>query len=57
MGFPNTTPVVYVECTVGGFYLHDRDAAPYTEILERLGKLALSQNESRKVISDLLKGL
>jgi transcriptional regulator with XRE-family HTH domain len=57
MRFPNTNPVVYVELLVGAFYLHDKDAAPYTAMLERLDRVALSQNDSRKLIGDLMKRL
>lgn len=57
MAFPNTKPVVHVELNPGAFYLHDDDVALYTETLDRLGKVALSQSESRKLISDLMKEL
>jgi transcriptional regulator with XRE-family HTH domain len=57
MGFPNTPPVVHVELAAGAFYVHNHDVAPYTAALERLALVALSQGDSRKLISDLLKGL
>jgi hypothetical protein len=57
MGFPNTGPVVHVELAAGAFFLHDRDAVPYTLTLAQLDEVALSQKDSRTVISDLLKEL
>jgi transcriptional regulator with XRE-family HTH domain len=57
MGFPSTKPVVHVELSPGSFYIHDDDVAPYTDALRRLDRLALSQGDSRKVISDLVKEL
>ena len=57
MRFPNTTPVVHVELSAGAFYVHNQDVAPYTVALERLDQIALSQGDSRKLISDLMKEL
>jgi hypothetical protein len=57
MGFPNTKPVIQIELTTGAFYVHDKDVAPYTAILKRLDRIALSQGDSRKLLSDLMKGL
>lgn len=57
MGFPNTKPVIHVELTMGAFYIHDQDVAPYTAVLERLDQVALSQSDSRKLIGGLMKGL
>ena len=57
MGFPNTTPVIHVELTAGAFYVHDQDVAPFTTILKRLDRVALSQGDSRKLIAGLMKGL
>lgn len=57
MGFPNTKPVVHVELSVGAFYVHEQDVAPYSELLGRLDRVALSQSDSRKLMDDLLKGL
>ncbi len=57
MAFPNTKPVVHVELASGAFFLHDDDVAHYTKTLDRLGKLALSRDESRKLISGLTKEL
>lgn len=57
MGFPNTKPVVNVELSVGAFYVHDQDVAPYTQMLSRLDRAALSQSDSRKLVSNLLEGL
>jgi hypothetical protein len=56
MGFPNTNPVIHVELTPGAFYLHDEDAAPYTSALKRLDEVSLSQDASRKLMTNLLKG-
>lgn len=58
MRFPNTKPVVHIELvsSAGGFFLHDDDAKPYALALQRLDRAALSPTESRKVITDLLKG-
>jgi transcriptional regulator with XRE-family HTH domain len=57
MRFPNTKPVVHIELSPGSFYVHNQDVVPYTAALERLDRMALSQRDSRKVVSDLLKGL
>lgn len=57
MGFPNTNPVVHVELSVGAFYIHNQDVAPYAEALRRLDQVALSQGDSRKLMGDLMKGL
>lgn len=56
MKFPNTNPVVHVELSAASFYIHDKDVAPYLAALERLERVALSQGDSRKLISDLMKG-
>ena len=56
MRFANTSPVVYVEMTSGAQFLHEQDAEPYAETLDRLDRLALSTSASRKLITDLLKG-
>jgi len=57
MRFPHTTPVVHVELSPGAFFIHGKDAAPYTASLEQLDRVALSQGDSRKLISDLMKEL
>lgn len=57
MNFPNTKPVVHIELSAASFYIHDKDVAPYTAALERLDRVALSQGDSRKLISELMKGL
>jgi transcriptional regulator with XRE-family HTH domain len=56
MQFANTSPVVYVEMTSGAQFLHERDAEPYRQTLDRLDRLALSPTASRKLITELLKG-
>lgn len=55
--FPNTKPVVSIELTAGAFFVHDNDVAPYAAVLSRLERVALSQDDSRKLMSDLMKGL
>jgi uncharacterized protein DUF5753/helix-turn-helix protein/2-keto-3-deoxy-galactonokinase len=57
MRFPNTKPVVHVELDAAAFYIHDGGVAPYAASLDRLEGVALSQGDSRKLMSDLLKGL
>lgn len=56
MGFPKTNPVVHAEVLSGAFFLHEEDAEPYTVALQRLDQVSLSTTESRKVITDVLKG-
>jgi hypothetical protein len=57
MAFPNTKPVVNVELAVGAFYIHDKDVEPYARILARLDQVALSQGDSRKLITEMAKEL
>ncbi len=57
MAFPNTKPVVHVELASGAFFLHDDDVAHYTQTLDRLNRVALSRDESRKLITGLMKEL
>jgi len=57
MSFPNTGPVVHVELAAAAFYVHDKDVAPYAAMLKRLDRVALSQGDSRKLISGLIKEL
>jgi hypothetical protein len=57
MRFPNTKPVVHIELSLGSFYLHDRDVAPYLAALQRLDRAALTQGESRKIMGEMLKEL
>jgi transcriptional regulator with XRE-family HTH domain len=56
MRFANTSPVVYVEMTSGAQFLHEKDAEPYRQTLDRLDRLALSPTASRRLITELLKG-
>ncbi|HEX6355875.1 helix-turn-helix transcriptional regulator [Actinophytocola sp.] len=56
MRFPKTNPVVHVELTEAAFYVHDDGVAPYLAALERLDNVALSQGDSRRLMSGLLKG-
>lgn len=55
MTFPRQTPVVNVEIAEGGVYLHDDQAAPYTGLIARLEKMALSVTESQKMFQRILK--
>ncbi|MGB3438073.1 MAG: helix-turn-helix transcriptional regulator [Actinophytocola sp.] len=57
MRFPNTKPVVHVELASGAFFLHDDDVAPYADTLDRLNRVALSREDSRRMISGLMKEL
>lgn len=54
MRFPHTAPVVHVELSAGAVYIHEADQ--YTSLLERLDRLAVPRDGSRRVISDLMKG-
>jgi hypothetical protein len=56
MRFANATPVVCIEMISGAQFLHEEDAEPYTQILERLDQIALSPTASHGLISELLKG-
>jgi transcriptional regulator with XRE-family HTH domain len=55
MTFPNTTPVVNVEVYWGGVYLHDDQAEPYTKMITRLDRIALSTRESQAMLGLMLK--
>jgi hypothetical protein len=57
MRFPNTTPVVHVELAAGAFYVHGKDVAPYESILQRLGRVALSPGDTRRIIAEVMEGL
>lgn len=58
MRFPNIPPVVHVELVnSGGFYIHGSDVNPYASALDRLNRVALTQGESHRMISDFVKGL
>lgn len=54
MRFPHTAPVVHVELAAGAVYIHEADQ--YTNLLERLDRLAVPREGSRRLISDLMKG-
>lgn len=56
MRFPNTPPVVYVEMVSGAQFLHEKDANPFSQTLDRLDRVAMSPTASRKLITELLKG-
>lgn len=53
--FPHTTPVVNVEVYTGGVYLHDDQAEPYTRLITRLDRIALSTAESQARLKAILK--
>lgn len=55
MRFPNTRPVTHVELSSGAVFVHE--ASYYTATLDRLDQVALPKAGSRKVITDLMKGL
>jgi hypothetical protein len=55
MTFPNTTPVVNVEVTEGGVYLHDEQVKPYSNVLAKLDRIALSVPESLTKLGSILK--
>jgi transcriptional regulator with XRE-family HTH domain len=55
MMFPKTTPVVNVEVYWGGVYLHDDQAEPYTKMIMRLERIALSTLESQAMLGLMLK--
>lgn len=57
MRFPNTAPVVHVELADGAFYIHDKEVAQYESIVQRLGRVALSPGDTRRIITELVEGL
>jgi hypothetical protein len=58
MEFPHTSPVVHVELTSSGaFYIHGDDVLPYTRDLERLNRISAPQADSRRLITEWMKGL
>ncbi len=58
MRFPNTTPVVHVELSAGAFYRAQPGCgALHSSPWSSLDQVALSQGDSRKLISDLMKEL
>lgn len=57
MRFANTAPVVHVEMNSGAQFLHEQDADAYTSALQRLDRIALSDNESRKLMAALSEGV
>ncbi|OLF10243.1 hypothetical protein BLA60_17570 [Actinophytocola xinjiangensis] len=57
MRFPHADPVVHVEVTGGAFYVSDDAVVPFASIVTRLGRLALSQRETRTIILRLMEGL
>lgn len=52
--FPHTPPVVHVELGSGVAYIHEADW--YTVLLERLNKVALPRDLTRKLMGKLLEG-
>jgi hypothetical protein len=55
MTFPHATPVVNVEVTEGGVYLHDDQAERYSRLLTKLDHIALSTAESQTRLRTILK--
>lgn len=55
MTFPHATPVVNIEVTEGGVYLHDEQAVPYSKVLAKLDQLALSVTDSQTMLRGILK--
>lgn len=55
MTFPHATPVVNVEVTGGGVYLHDDQAEPYQKVIAKLNHIALSVHESQTRLRSILK--
>jgi transcriptional regulator with XRE-family HTH domain len=55
MTFPHTTPVVNVEVSWGGVYLHDDQAEPYTGMVNQLDHIALPTRESQTMLRSVLK--
>ncbi|MGB3440425.1 MAG: helix-turn-helix transcriptional regulator [Actinophytocola sp.] len=54
MRFPQTPPVVHVELGSGVTYIHEADW--YTEVLERLDRVAVPRDGTRKLIRELMEG-
>ncbi len=57
MGLRSANPVVHVELMPAAFYIHDNDVNPYALALQRLDKVALSQNDSRILITRMLENV
>jgi hypothetical protein len=55
MTFPHATPVVNVEVTGGGVYLHDDQAEPYVKVIAKLDHVALPVSESQTRLREILK--
>lgn len=54
MGFGHTPPVVHAELETGAVFVHE--AETYTELVQRLDRVALPQYGSRKLISGIMEG-
>jgi transcriptional regulator with XRE-family HTH domain len=54
MQFPHTPPVVHVELGSGVTYIHEADW--YTELLDRLDRVAVPRDGTRKLIRELMEG-
>jgi hypothetical protein len=57
MRFATMSPVVHVELAGAAFYVHDEAVHRYATILDGLDQISSSQEGSRKLIGELLKGL
>ena len=54
MRFPQAPPVVHVELGSGVTYIHEADW--YTELLDRLDRVAVPRDGTRKLIRELMEG-
>lgn len=57
MRFPQANPVVHIEVLGAAFYIHDHAVEPYVAAVDVLDRVALSQGDSRRLMSDLVKGM
>jgi hypothetical protein len=55
MTFPHATPVVNVEITEGGVYLHDDQAEPYAKVITKLDRIALPASGSQTMLRTILE--
>jgi hypothetical protein len=55
MTFPHASPVVNVEVTEGGVYLHDDQAEPYVKALAKLDHIALPACDTQTMLQIILK--
>lgn len=55
MTFPHASPVVNVEITEGGVYLHDDQAEPYAKVITKLDRIALPICDTQTMLRTILK--